>query len=358
MKIIIDIGHPAHVHYFKHVIKIFKNRGHEICIIAREREFIFELLNELELPYINRGTGRNSLLGKFFYMFSGSKMIFSIAKKFKPDLFLSFSSPYAAQAAFLMRKPHIALNDTEHEDTMFSVFTYPFSSVILTPKSFLNTLGNKQIRFDNLVEGLYLHPNYYFNKNEIKKHLGVKEDDEYVLLRFVSWNAHHDFRQSGLTMKTKMDLIKILSKNYKVFISSETVLPKELLKYKLPSTPERIHDVISSATLFIGESSTMASESAFLGTYAVFISSLPLMCNIKTGQDAGLIKQFKSNDGVIEYIENLLANTNLKLEAKKRSIIMQSNFIDATKFLAWFVENYPESLKIMQNDPMYQYNFR
>lgn len=358
MKIVIDIGHPGHVHYFKNVIWILKSKGHEILIMARDREFIFDLLKKYELPYVNRGEGSNSFIGKFSYMLKGNYKIYKAAKKFNPDLFLSFSSPYAAQVSSFMGKPHIALNDTEHEDRLYSIFTYPFSSVILTPESFLSSLGKKQIRFDNLIEGLYLQNKYFRPSKNIYNDLGIDKDMPFVLFRFVSWNAHHDFGQSGLDLKTKLALIDKLKNNFKIFISSEKELPEDLIKYKLPTSPEKIHDVIYYAKLFIGESSTMASESALLGTPAVFINSLPLMCNIKIGQDIGLIKQFKSNKGVIEYVEELIKNPELKKEAQIKSNEMQKGFINATDFLVWFVENFPESKDIMTKNPSFQYKFK
>ena len=161
MKIIIDIGHPGHVHYFKNAIKLLSNKGHDVLIVARDREFIFKLLDKYGFEYISRGKGSDSAFGKFTYMLKANTIIYKLAKKFKPDLFLSFSSPYAAQVSFLMRKPHIALNDSEHEDAIYSIFTYPFCSVILTPDSFLSSLGKKQIRFKNVVEGFYINEKYF-----------------------------------------------------------------------------------------------------------------------------------------------------------------------------------------------------
>ena len=35
MKIFLDIGHPAHVHYFKNFIMEIKNEGHKVLITAR-----------------------------------------------------------------------------------------------------------------------------------------------------------------------------------------------------------------------------------------------------------------------------------------------------------------------------------
>ena len=43
------------------------------------------------------------------------------------------------------------------------------------------------------------------------------------------------------------------------------------------------------------------------------------------------------------------------LDCHKR---MMNNKIDVTAFLAWFVENYPRSEKILREDPDYQLNFK
>jgi hypothetical protein len=37
---------------------------------------------------------------------------------------------------------------------------------------------------------------------------------------------------------------------------------------------------------------------------------------------------------------------------------MKERFIDPTAFLTWFIEKYPESSKIMKENPDYQFNFK
>lgn len=358
MNVLIDIGHPGHVHYFKHTIKYLQDNNHKVMIIARDRPVIIELLKKMKLPYYNRGKGKNSKIGKLLYMLKADLKILKIARKFKPDLFLSFSTPYAAQVSSLLGKPHIALTDTEHEDNVLSKFTYPFTESIITANSYLNDLGDKQIRFNSVVEGLYLHKEYFIPNPDVRKDLNLKESEEYILIRFVSWTAHHDVGHSGLDNKTKRDIINLLKSKYKIFISSESELPEEFAKYKINISAEKMHDVLAHATLFIGESATMASEGALLGTNAVYINSLPLMGYLKLEQDAGLLKHFNSSDGVVAYIKELIRDSNLKSSAKTKSDKMQSDFINPTKFLTWFIENYPESNTIMKKNPDYQDNFK
>lgn len=358
MKILIDIGHPAHVHYFRNFVKIMESKGHKFLVIARKREIIFELLSHYGIKFHNRGRGSNSFIGKIFYMLLADIFILIKAIGFKPDLFLSFSSPYTAQVAYLLRKPHIALNDTEHTDKTHSKFTYPFSANIITPKSYSNDIGDKHIRLNNIIESLYLHKTYFQPDTEIYKFLGIDKNDEYVILRFVSWNAHHDFGQQGLSKIDKEELITILERKYKVFISSESTLDDSLKEYQIKIPPYKMHDVLANASLFIGESGTMASESAILGTFAVYINSLPLMCYLKLEQDHNLLKHFSSTEGVVEYVKDLIHSKDLKEEALKNRDLMIKDFIDPTAFLVWFIENYPESANIMKENPDYQYRFK
>ncbi len=60
MNILIDIGHPAHVHLFKNAIIKFKENGNTVKITIKENIVIKSLLDALQLDYIilgKRGKG-------------------------------------------------------------------------------------------------------------------------------------------------------------------------------------------------------------------------------------------------------------------------------------------------------------
>ena len=69
MRIFIDIGHPAHVHYFKNFIAAMEKDGHRFRVSARDKEVIHFLLKKYNIAYFNRGKGANSIVGKFAYLF-------------------------------------------------------------------------------------------------------------------------------------------------------------------------------------------------------------------------------------------------------------------------------------------------
>ena len=55
MKILFDLGHPAHVHYFKNLIKLLEKNGNKVLIIAREKDVTQNLLKHY-IPEITEVT--------------------------------------------------------------------------------------------------------------------------------------------------------------------------------------------------------------------------------------------------------------------------------------------------------------
>lgn len=357
MKIFIDIGHPAHVHYFRNFIKIMESKGHKFLISARDKEVAHNLLQAHDLNYVSRGKGKNGLIGKFIYIFQADYLLVKFARKFNPDLFLSFSSPYAAHVSKLLRKPHIAFDDTEHAKLGHMLYG-PFTEVILSPSCFYAPFSKKQVFFDSYMEMCYLHPKYFVPNDQILINLGLSKQKKYVILRFVSWSANHDIGQHGLSYYTKKRLISELSNYAKVFISSEENLPSEFEAYKLTVPPEKLHDVLAFASLYIGEGSTTASECSVLGTPNVYVNSLRIGYCEEQQDKYSLCYNFKSDDGVVEKAIELLTNENLRSDLEENHKRMLSDKINSTDFMVWFVENYPDSAKIMREDPDYQYRFR
>jgi uncharacterized protein len=352
MRIFLDIGHPAHVHYFRNLIKLMQAKGHEFFISARDKEVTLELLEKYNISYINRGKGSPSLLGKFFYMLKADRLLLIKAKKFRPDLFLSFASPYASHIAWLTRKPHISFTDTENAPLGILSFA-PFTECILTPDSFKKDFGKKHVRFRGFMELCYLHPNYFHPHNEILREVNLNEKDQFALIRFVSWQANHDIGQVGISDKIKIQLVMELRKKMKVFISSEGFIPNEIKEHKLQISPEKIHCLLSFATIYIGEGATMASECAMMGTPAIYINSLS-SGTLEEQQRYGLVVMVKESSQVINVVLDLISDKNLREEFKKNQNIMLSNQIDVTTFMVWFIENYPDSFKTINNSSSYQ----
>ncbi|MCD4741346.1 MAG: hypothetical protein K8R67_02525, partial [Desulfobacteraceae bacterium] len=63
-------------------------------------------------------------------------------------------------------------------------------------------------------------------------------------------------------------------------------------------------------------------------------------------------------DNMLKKIDALLKLPDLKKEWQKRRKKMLKDKIDVTAFIVWFVENYPESIKIIEKTPDYQLKFK
>lgn len=61
---------------------------------------------------------------------------------------------------------------------------------------------------------------------------------------------------------------------------------------------------------------------------------------------------------LFEKINELLSLSDLNREFENRRQRMLEDKIDITAFMVWFIENYPESVKIMKENPDYQNKFK
>ena len=64
MKILFDIGHPAHVHLFRNAVNILEKKGHELKITARDKDIALDLLNNYGFSYEVIGTNKKVWLKK------------------------------------------------------------------------------------------------------------------------------------------------------------------------------------------------------------------------------------------------------------------------------------------------------
>ena len=51
MRIIINIGHPGHVHFYRNAILALEERGHEVLVTARAKDITYKLLGIYDIPH-------------------------------------------------------------------------------------------------------------------------------------------------------------------------------------------------------------------------------------------------------------------------------------------------------------------
>ena len=134
MKILIDINHPAHVHYFRNFIQLMEAKGHEFCVINRDSKMINQLLDYYDIEHSIRNK-RPEKIGTFASMMNLLRMTLWCIRKsfmFRPDMYMGFGSSACAITSWLFRKPSILQDDTEHNAMNHRIYK-PFASAVLTP---------------------------------------------------------------------------------------------------------------------------------------------------------------------------------------------------------------------------------
>jgi predicted glycosyltransferase len=344
MKILIDISHSPDVYFFRHAIQEWQKRGHEICIVARDQDIIFDLLEAHGLSYLSMGKDGRGLLGLAWELMRHESRVWRVMRSFRPDVVLEFGGTFVVHAAFLTRTPSIMFTDTEHAVIANSI-TFPFASVICTPSCFRLDLGAKQVRFDGFKELAYLHPRYFEPDVSVLSELGLSPGEPYTLIRLVYWGSAHDLGQKGFDAQGLREFIEQLSKHGRVFLSFEDTAPPDLEPFRLRLAPEKIHHLMAFARLYVGEGATMATEAGLLGTPSIYVSSLVgTMGNFDELMNKyRLVYAFRKPREAMELAMTLLRDVSAKQEWQARRDRLLRDKIDVTQFMVEFVENYPDS---------------
>lgn len=342
MKILIVIGHPAHVHFFKNLIFELQKTNIDYIVLSGNKEISSKLLEKYKIKFIELGSlGKNKIFRLLKYFLSIIKVSF-IIRKYKPDIAMGIAAIRVAIGSIGTKTKTYVFTDTEHAKEQIALFK-PFATKIFTPDCFINDLGPKQVRYPGYHELAYLHPNRFTPNPEVLKEIGLTENDKFFVVRFVSWEASHDIGQKGLSIEDKRKLIETLKPHGKIIISSEKELPAEFEEYRMNICPTKMHDLLYYATLLYGESATMSSECAVLGTHSIYIDFAGRGYTDEQEKKYDLVYNFKTDKESInrsfKKLEELLNITDLKeIGIKKRSAILKDK-IDVTEWMIDLIKN-------------------
>lgn len=336
MRIIIDILHPAHVHFFRNFIKKMRQRGHEILITARKKDVALDLLKEYNLnciPLSELKKGKINLLKEFF---SRTYKLYKITKQFKPDVLVGVMGPSISVVGKLLGIPCVIFYNNENAGKT-NFFAYPLATAVCTSSSYNKKVNGRHVTYQGYHEFAYLHPDYYVPKKKVLENLGI-DKEKYVLVRFVSWQASHDVGEKGLN--NKLAIVRELERYAKVYVTSEAGIPKLLEKNILKIKHKKdIFDVEAGAALIFGEGATMASEAAMLGVPAVYVNSLQLGYLKELERDYKMVYNFKKEGPGLRKAIELLNTKNIKNIFNGRRQEMLRDKIDVTRWMIQFIEN-------------------
>lgn len=363
MNILIDIGHPAHVHLLKNVAEQMKSRGHNVYYSVRDIPVAKRLMDIYGMtPYLNLGGKRDSIFGKALTVLHQDWELFKFVKKNKIDFGLSSGIVLPHVSQFTSMKAFKFDDDDDNAEPLVVKFGHPFAAATFTPDSIVRKTS-KAIYYAGTHELAYLHPNRFSPDPSVLDKAGIKQGERFFIMRFVAFKGHHDINQGGLFIDQKRQLIDLLKPYGRVIITSERAIEPEFEQYRLPVPPEEIHSLMAYASMFLGDSQTMTSEAAILGVPALkcntFAGKLSVPNELEQKYGLCYACQPSDFDAFYAHVQKLLeslGSTAAEWAEKRKKFLADK--IDVTAFFTWFIENYPESQRIMKENPDYQYRFK
>lgn len=186
-KIWIDIEEPKTAIMFDSLIKILNDEKASILITARNYDSTFQILDDQNLSYIKVGKhGGDKLTGKLKAYIERLGDLFPLVVEFKPDFFITFSSPEGARISYGLNIPSMGYNDEPRNVHVCKLF-FPYIDQIITPECvpiewYINLHANpeKLIRYNGIDEIAWLAE--FYPNNESLQEFNV-EKGKYVIIR-------------------------------------------------------------------------------------------------------------------------------------------------------------------------------
>ena len=346
MRILFIINTPAQVYTWQYIMLELIKKGHDIRILVRDYGGAPLLLKDLGFQSLKFGVGgaqSANVIGKIVHF----QRCLALSKGFNPSMVIGFGIDAAFTAAWY-KKPCIVFIDDE-PTIIQNYLTRLLGSVIITPKSFRQSLGSKQIRINGYKELAYLHPDVFKPDPLIFNDLKIDRNKKYVIFRLNAFDAIHDIRQHGFSISDQFRLVDELKEYAQIFISPEGKLSKDLEKYRLPIPYHRIHHALYYAQLLITDSQTITTEAAILGTPVVrsnsWVGPRDMGNFVELEKKYDLIYSYKNTDQAIRKAIELIKQPDLKERWGSKREILLADKINVTQFMVNFVETYPEGLK-------------
>lgn len=364
MRILVDIGHPAHVHLYKNFIREMKQRGHTVLVTVKNGlNSATDLLRLYNIPYLVVASRADSLLRKATSQLVADYQIAGIVRKNKIELGVGSTLSIAHVSSLTSMKSIVFDDDDDEVEPLFVRFGHPFCDCLLSPDVLKDRRKKRGVvYYPGLHELAYLHPNNFTPDPGVLKDAGLLPGERFYLLRFNAFKAHHDKHAKGMDTETKRELIQLLQQTGKVLITAEREIESEFSHLKIKVPPDRIHSMIYYASLFIGDSQTMTSEAAVLGTPSVRLNSFAGRISYLEAEEHRYGLTFSFLPGrtadMISKTAALIGTPDLRAEWQEKRALLLREMIDVTAFMVWFAEFFPESRQEMLKNPSLVSKFR
>lgn len=358
MQVLFYFGHPSQYLFLKNSLSILRSKGFKCDVVIKSKDILEQLLIENDESFVNLlPEGRKS--NKFGIIVGLLKRDFRLLRFIKNKRYNLFigTDPALAQVGYFKRIPVLTvLEDDIGIIPELARITFPFTSHILTPEGCkTGKYERKTIHYRGYMKLAYLHPKYFYKTDSFLP-------KPYFLIRISRLDAYHDSGVNGFTIPLIKEIIRILEQKGTVYISQEGNIDESISAYELKIRTTSMQDVLANAKMLISDSQSMTMEAAMLGVPSIrfsdFAGKISVLEELEHKYSLTFGITTKSVSKLYEKLDELLAFDDLEQVFQKRRKQMLDDKIDVTSFLVWFIENYSDSVKLINNNPEYQNRFK
>jgi predicted glycosyltransferase len=342
-RILIDISHPAHVHFFAEIARALRTAGHQVRIVGRDKDVTVRLLESTGLPFevvkMSPTPGRRSADAKELV-----RRILALRRLIRLDRtqVVLTRNPSGVLAAVGTDARSVFDTDDGRGVGLHYWLARPFADVITSSEHDPEEHGPGHRRYRALKAQMYLQRSRFRADESVAERYGLGEDELFVV-RFSAHNASHDRRIRGIAERARTEILRQLRDRGDVLTSIET---HELVLHRRQGTdadgvtvrPEDFHHLMASASLCVGDSQSVAAEAAVLGVPALRLSgftgkafylghleNLGLMQNFSPGQEDTLLME----------LERTLSDLSGRVSSAQASAAALD--ADSEDLLGWFI---------------------
>ena len=336
MKVLVDVCHPAHVHFFKNAIREWRDEGHAVHVTSRLKDVAVPLLDALGIAHEPLSVLKAGAGGLARELVSRDAAMVRTVRREKPDVLLALGGTFAAHAGFLTRTPSVVFYDTECA-RMQNLITYPFATRVVVPRCYAAWTPPWSERYAGYHELAYLRPNRFAPDRAVALANGLAPAGDTFLLRCVSWQANHDIGERGWSAQTLRAVAAFLGRHGRVLISSEAELPPDLQPHRYPGAPAALHHVLAHCRLLVGESATLASEAAVLGVPAIYAAHTGRGYTDEQESRYGLVANITdiTPEAIIAAMQRMLAEPAAAVAERRQRLLADTvDVVDVIKDVA------------------------
>jgi predicted glycosyltransferase len=338
--VLIDVSHPAHAHFFRPIARTLLDAGVAVHIVARDKDVTVRLLEAARLPFevLPNSQPSASRFRAAAELVRRTVSLRQLIRRTGASVVLS-RNPSGVLAALGTRARSVFDTDDGRGVGVHYWLARPFADVISSSVHDSEQHGRGHRRYRALKAQMFLHPERFTPDVTVRRRY-IGDDEPLFVVRFSAHDASHDRHIDGISEEGRAAVVALVRARGPARVSIER---EGLRLYRgpndeaVPIDPADFHDLLATASLFVGDSQSVAAEAAILGIPSLRLSGFTGRAfYLGLLEDRGMMLNFLPGDEARLLAELEMALDGLPERRQAASRAAERFNAESEDLLAWF----------------------